>query len=239
MDENKQNTTPDGDIVPPNDTLVPPAKPAEVPGGRKVEVDLSVLTELQEKMAEFERKDADNQAKMAGLEEMLSKSPDTTGEPKLREKKNFEPKFRTARIRKYPIKGDVGNLGYVIGWTSRGAYQGVDKSGISPVIVDYLDVVFLGHERNEEGKLQAEQVRLLDFMNIGTQVHCKILNSKIEDRKEPTGEEIDVTVFDPNHGLVSTGEKVDGYTAFSDIEYQVQIPGLPDPVWVDATYLNA
>lgn len=204
----------------------------------KIEVPVAVLTKIQEQLADQELKMAELENKNAGLEELLSKAS-TTGETKIREKKTFEPKFRTVRVRKYPIAGDVDKLGYVVGWTSRGAYQVVDKSGISPAVVDMIDLIFLGKEKNTNGKLQAEQVKLLDFMNRGIQVHCKIIDT---DRKEvpvPTGEEIDVTVFDPQHGLISTGEKVDGYVSYSQIKYQVQIPGVAEPVWIDSLYANA
>lgn len=209
---------------------------------KKVEVPLKILTDMQEQMAEMERKLEDEAGKRAGLEELLAKSTDVsaTGEPKLREKKSFEPKFRTVRLRKYPIAGDDTNLGYVIGWTNKGAYQEVDRTGVSPQIVDYIDIVFLGKERDEKTKnIKAEKVKLLDFMNKGDQVHCKILETKREDNiKVPTGEEIDVTVFDPAHGLVQTGDKIDGYITYSEIKYKVQIPGQAEGVWVDSTYCN-
>jgi hypothetical protein len=204
-----------------------------------VEVPMTLLTAMQEQMAELERKVADNEAKNAGLEELLSKQAETTGENKLREKKNFEPKFRTVRVRKYPMGGDETNLGWVIGWSNRGAYQTVDRTGISPQIVDMIDLVFLGHEKTKEGKLQVEQVKLLDFMNKGIQIHCKILEKKVEPVQIPTNEEIDVTIFDPAHGLTSTGEKIDGYITHDEIKYKIQIPGIAEPVWIDSLYANA
>ena len=108
---------------------------------------------MQEQMAALEQKVADQDAKNAGIEEILAKTAEAGTEPKLREKKNFEPKFRTVRLRKYPIGGEIENQGYIVGWTNRGAYQVVDKSGVSPQIVDMSDVVFLGQERNEDGKI--------------------------------------------------------------------------------------
>lgn len=203
-----------------------------------VEVPMSLLTKMQEDMALMERKQADLEAKNAGLEELFAKDASTEGGEKLREKKSFEPKFRTVRIRKYPIAGDVNNLGYVIGWTNRGAYQEVDRSGVSPQLVDYIDIMFYGQDKTKEGKLKAEKVRLLDLLNNGVQIHCKITDVKKVPRKEPTGEEIDVTVFDPTHGLVGTGDKIDGYTAYSDITYTIAIPGVPEPVEVDGTFVN-
>lgn len=204
-----------------------------------VSVPAGLLAQLQEQMAAMEVKLESESAARAGLEEIINKDPELGDEKKLREKKNFEPKFRTVRLRKYPIAGDITNLGYVVGWTNRGAYQEVDRTGVSPQVVDYMDIVFLGAEKNAEGKVKAEKVKLLDLMNNGTQVHCKILDKKVEPRQEPSGEEIDVSIFDPAHGLVATGETIDGYTAFSDITYKIQVPGFADPVWIDALYCNS
>lgn len=203
-----------------------------------IEVPADTLVKMQEEMAELQRKVADNEAKSAGIEELMSKAAEVGSEPKLREKKNFEPKFRTVRLRKYPIAGDIENPGYIVGWTSRGAYQSVDKTGISPQIVDMIDVVFLGQERNEDGKIKAESIKLLDLYNRGQQVHCKILETKREEIKTPTGEEIDVTVFDPAHGLMATGEKVDGYIVNSEIKYKLQVPGVDEQVWIDSVFCN-
>ncbi len=205
-----------------------------------VQVPQSVLTAMQEQMAVLEKKDADREAQMAGFEAMIEagKSAEGSDDPKLRKGRSFEPKFRTVRIRKYPIAGIYEDQGYVIGWTSRGAYQEVDRTGITPQVVDFIDVIFLGHEKTAEGKIKAEKVRLLDLMNKSTQVHCKILDTKKIVREEPTGEEIDVSTFDPQHGLVATGEKVDGYTAYTDITHVIQIPGVTEPVAIDAMFCN-
>lgn len=206
---------------------------------KTIEVPEALLVGMQEQMAELERKVAEGEAKNAGIEEILAKGVPTNEEQKLREKKSFEPKFRTVRMRKYPIAGDDTNLGWVVGWTNKGAYQEVDRTGMSPQIVDYIDIIFLGQEKTEEGKIKAEKVRLLDLMNKGQQVHCKIVETKREDIPVPTGEEIDVSVFDPQHGLISTGEKVDGYSVFSDIKHKIQIPGVAEAVWVDSLYANS
>ena len=205
---------------------------------KTIKVSAKTILEMQEKMAEQDRKIADMEAKGAGIEEILAKSAEAGDTPKLREKKSFEPKFRTVRLRKYPIAGDPENLGYIIGWTNRGAYQTVDRSGVSPQIVDMIDVVFLGQEKNAEGKIKAEAIRLLDLYNKGHQVHCKILETKREEIKTPTGEEIDVTVFDPAHGLMATGDKIDGWVAQSEIKYKLQVPGVEDAVWIDANFCN-
>lgn len=204
----------------------------------KIEVPVSVITEMQEKMAEMEKKIADSESKTAGLEEIVGKNASTNDDLKIREKKNFEPKFRTVRIRKYPIAGDDNNMGYVVGWTNKGAYQEVDRNGISPQIVDFIDVIYLGQEKTSEGKIKAEKIRLLDFLNRGVQVHCKIIDSSREEIKVPTGEEINVSIFDPAHGLITTGDTIDGWTAYSDIKYKVQIPGVGEH-WIDSLYANA
>lgn len=214
----------DNSKLPPDSTVVP----------------TSMLNDIQDQMRAFELKQAELEAKNAGLEALLESNKDanTIGEPKLREKKTFEPKFRTVRLRKFPMKGDYENQGYVVGWTQRGAYQKVDRSGVNPVNVDYLQVFFLGHERDKDGKLQAEEIKLLDLLTHGTQVVCKILKVNREDVKVPTGEEIDVTIFDPAHGLVSTGDKVDGYVGRTDISYVLDVPGVTGPVEIDGLYVN-
>lgn len=208
------------------------------PEGDMVKIPLADLTKIQETLADQDRKIADMEAKNAGLEELFAKGNPPEGEKGLRTKKTFEPKFRTVVIRKYPKAGDVTNMGYVIGWSNRGAYQEVDRTGVSPQVVDFIDIFFLGDERTPEGKLKAEKVRLLDLLNKSERVHCKILDTKIEKREEPTGEEINVSTFDPQHGLVSTGDTIDGYVTFSDITYTVQIPGVDNPVTIDGEFCN-
>lgn len=238
--KNKESANPaeEASVVSPAPVQTPAPAPAAIPEG-KVLVNAADLEALQTQMADLEKRDADRDAKFAGLEQLLAdtKGADTSGDGKLRERRNFEPKFRTVRLRKFPIAGDVGNKGIVIGWTDRGAYQLVDRSGVSPQVVDYIDIVFLDHERNEEGKLVAEKVKLLDLLN-SDQVHCKIIDMKKEARKVPTNEEINVSMWDPQHGLVSTGETIDGWVEMTDIELTVQIPGRAEPVKVDEMYCN-
>lgn len=205
---------------------------------KTITVPEKTLVEIQERMAQMEREVEEGKARSAGLEAMLDKGATPEGQPKIREKKNFEPKFRTVRIRKYPIAGDVENQGYVVGWTSQGAYQQVDRTGISPQIVDFIDIIFLGQEKTEEGKIKAERVKLLDLMNQGIQVNCKIVETFKETKDVPTGEEISVQVFDPKHGLVATGEIIDGFTSYSEIKYKIQIPGVAEPVLIDSLYCN-
>ena len=205
---------------------------------KNVEIPAALLTSMQEQMAEMERKLVDNDAKMAGLEEIALKSASANGEPKLREKKTFEPKFRTVRLKKYPIAGDDTNLGYVIGWTNKGAFQEVDRTGPVPQVVDMIEIIFLGHERTTDGKLRAEKIKLLDLLNKGLPVHCKILSEKKEKREVPTGEEIHCTTFDPQHGLIDSGDVIDGYVAYTDITLTLQIPGVEKPLEIDSLYVN-
>lgn len=202
----------------------------------KVEVPLKLLTEMQEQLAALEKSDADKEAKIAGLEQSMSKA-DTTDAPKLREKRTFEPKFRTVRLRKYP-KANGETLEYVVGWTNKGAYQEVDKTGIAPSIVDFIDIIYLGDEKTAGGKIKAEKVKLLDFLNKGQQVHCKILETRTEPKQVPTGEVIEVLVYSPQHGMTSTGESIDGYVMRSDTEFKVQVPGHGE-IWIDGEFVNA
>lgn len=205
-----------------------------------VQVPLKDITAIQERMANLEREVEEGKAKNAGLEEMFGtiKGAETESQEKLRGKKTYEPKFRVARVRKFPIAGDSNNLGYVVGWTNKGAYQEVDRTGVTATIVDFIDVIFLGQEKTPEGKIKAEKVRLLDLMNKSEQVYCKILEMKREDKPVPTGEEINITTWDPQHGLVQTGEMIDGYVVYSDIQVKVQVPGIKEEVWIDAKFLN-
>ena len=204
----------------------------------QVKVPAKLLAELQEQLAAQELKINNMESKNAGLEELFSKSAEASDEPKLRKQKSFEPRFRTVRIRKFPIAGDINNLGYVIGWTNRGAYEEVDKSGVRPEIVNFIDVIFLGHERSEDGKLQAEKIKLLDLLNKGTQVYCKITDQKKEKKEFATGEEIDVSIFDPQHGLISTGDKVDGMVVSDEMKYKIQVPGVEGEIWIDSEFCN-
>lgn len=203
-----------------------------------VAVPSSVLADIQKQLAGFERDKAESDAKIAGLEEMIANGAVTNTDATLRKKKDFAPKFHSVKLRQYPIAGDHENLGWVVGWTNRGAYQEVDRSGVSPQMVDYIDIIFLGDEKTKEGKIKAEKVRLLDLLNKGTQTYCKVLKEDRTPRAEPTGEEIDVSIFDPAHGLIQTGEKVDGVVMFSDVVLTIEVPGHPSPVEIDSTFVN-
>lgn len=202
---------------------------------KTVEVPLELLTQMQEQIATLEKNDVDKDAKIAGLEQ-INATADTTDTPRLRERKNFEPKFRTVRLRKYP-KGESDEMEYVSGWTNKGAYQLVDRTGVSPQIVDYIDILFLGDEKTEDGKIKAQQVKLLDFLNKGQQVHCKVIEMRRRDIPVPTNEEISVVTFDQQHGMMSTGETIDGYMIQSDIQVLVNVPGHGE-VLIDGEFVN-
>lgn len=228
-------------------------------------VDSKTLSNVLEKQAEMEKKFEDERAKNAGLAEMIASMKEDGG-GKLREKKSFAPAFRTVRMRKYKVGGDHNNEAVVIGWTKRGSYQIVDRSGVTPTTVDMIDVLFLGPDgkpmrsKDDPNKLYAESVPLLSVMN-APQIVCKILEVKDYEGKQytfrylplhedqailarpgeekvKTGEEIDVTMWDPQHGLVATGEKIDGWVAYTNLTFVIQIPGYPEPVEIDQQFVN-
>lgn len=214
------------------------SKPVVLKPGETV-VSSELLEKILAGQGKIELELEEERAKRAGLEALMETQLTPEGKEKgLREKKNYEPKFRTIRIRKFPIAGNVEDMGYVIGWTNRGAYHKVVQTGMGPREVDYIDVIFLGKERNTDGKLQAETIPLLDLLNKGEQVVCKIIKTEREDQKIPTGEELDVTTWDPQHGLVMTGDKIDGYVVQSDIKYTIQIPDIAEPLVIDAKFCN-
>lgn len=217
----------------------PPVPPVPEEKDEVVSVPKALLEKITQQLADAETAAVERDGKIAGLEQMINDNVAAVpmGEAKIREKKSFEPKFRTVRLRKFPIAGGP-EMGIISGWTSKGAYQEVDRSGVSPQMVDYIDVVFLGKERSADGKLQAEKVRLLDLLNRSEQIVCKIIKREETPRKVPTGEEINVSVFDPNHGMTLTGDIVDGYVAFSDIKFTVQVPGFDTPQEIDGEYVN-
>lgn len=206
-----------------------------------MEVDPKVLEQIQADIAKLEKGREDDRATIAGLEEALAQGADTVGQPALRKKRTFEPAFRTVRLRKYSKAG--GEPDFIVGWDNKGAYEEVDKTGVRPEIVNYINVVFLSemdrHNKaaGEKDVLKVEKVKLLDLMNKGEQVHCKITDRREEKKTDPTGEIIKVSTYDPQHGLVETGEEIDGFVTHSDIQLKVQIPGHED-IWIDQLYCN-
>lgn len=211
-------------------------KPESVLKEGEVAVPKNLLQQMQEDMANMQIKQAEAEAKIAGLK-AVDDSEEKDGTPKLRERRTFEPAFRTVRLRKFPIAGDHENMGIVVGFTNRGAYQTVDRTGVSPQVVDKIDVVFLDHEKNSEGKLIAESIPLNALIN-SPELRCKIVKINREEKKVGTGEEINVSVFDPQHGLVSTGEIIDGFTTHSEITYTIAIPGRAETYEIDQQYVN-
>lgn len=199
-------------------------------------ITLEMIQGMQKSLTDLEIKNEEMVAKNAGLEDLFSKA-DANGETKgLRTKKSYEPKFHTVRLRQYPIAGNIENMGIVAGWTDRGAYQEVDASGVNRQLVDYIDIFFLDQEKTKDGKRKAEKVRLLDLINNGVQLVCKILDEKKEKKTVETGEEINVSIFDPQHGMISTGDTIDGFYTYSDIQYKVSVNG--KDVWIDSKFCN-
>lgn len=203
-----------------------------------VPVPQSVLEKLQSDMLALEQKVEEGEARNAGLEELFNSQAEASGEKTgLKKRKDFTPKFRTVRVRKYPIAGDITNMGVVTGWSDRGAYQEVDGTGITRQYVDFIDIFFHGQEKTKNGKTKAEKIKLLDLINNGPQITCKILEVKKEEKVVETGEEIGVSTFDPQHGMISTGETVDGYWTYSDTQVKVDVPGV-GIIWLDAKFVN-
>lgn len=221
----------------------------------EVAVSAKTLEAIQEQMATMATEIENEKLKRAGLEEMFAAESGKTTEPGLREKKNTEPTFRTVSLRKYDPAhtGDPESEKFIIGWTPRGAYRKAVDNGLGgKEFVEYLDVIFLDSEK-VDGKVQAIAVPALDVMNSGRRVVCRVLDIKDykgqsfkptypqtgqAERKVGTGEEISVTTWDPKHGLVDSGEVIDGWVAFSDLTFIVQIPGRTDPLEIDQRFVN-
>ena len=250
----------DKNTQPPAGGTTPP-EPVVLKKGQIV-VDEKTLATVLEKQAVMEKEIEDQKAKNAGLEALMleNKDADTVGEKKLRERKKFEPAFRTVTMKKFPVAGDPENQGIVIGWTNRGAYQKVDKSGVAAQRVDYIDTLVLGKERGEDGTLQAESVPLLSLLG-APEIVCKIIETKdyegkpfklrysplvdpdlSSDRqgedKVATGEEIRIKEYDIKHGLMETGDIIDGWVGYTNLTFVLQIPGWAEPVEVDSKYVN-
>lgn len=221
----------------------------------EVVVDQKTLSAILEKQALMETDLENEKLKRVGLEELFAAESGKTTEPGLREKKNTEPTFRTVNLRKYDPtnSGDPDKEDFIIGWTPRGAYRkGVDNGLGGKEFVEFLDVIFLNSEK-KDGKVQAVSVPALDVMNSGHRVACRVLDIKDykgnsfkptypptgqAERKVATGEEISITTWDPKHGLVDSGEIIDGWVAFSNLTFLVQIPGRAEPYEIDQRFVN-
>jgi len=90
----------------------------EAKKSKTVEVSEDMLTGLHRRMLELEKQAETQDGIIAGLKEVNESKDDGV---KLREKKSYEPKFRTARLRKYPVAGNFDDQDYIIGWSDRGA----------------------------------------------------------------------------------------------------------------------
>lgn len=200
-----------------------------------VEVPQETLSKIMEDIAQLQKDNADKDAKIAALSDGGEAKP--VGQTPLREKKTFEPAFRVVRLKKLPFNGDPEDKRIVIGWTDRGSYQKVDRSGTHAELVDYMQVIYLGHERDKDGKLQAFEVKTLDLYNAESIV-CKIINEDVKKTKDPTGEVIPVTTYDPKHGTVLTGDTVDGWVENAEVKLTISVPGVIEPVTINAKYAN-
>lgn len=221
----------------------------------EVVVKQATLDAILEKQSLMETDLENEKLKRAGLEDLFAAESGKITEPGLREKKNTEPTFRTVSLRKYDPAhtGDPEKEDYIIGWTPRGAYRkSVDNGLGGKEFVEYLDIIML-NAKTVDGKVEAVAVPALDVMNSGRRVACKVVEIKDfkgrafkptypqtgqAERKVATGEEIAITSWDPKHGLISTGETIDGWVAFSDLTFVVQIPGVANPIEIDQRFVN-
>lgn len=219
-------------------------------------VSTKTLEAIQEQMAAMATDLENEKLKRMGLEDLFAAESGKTTEPGLREKKNIEPTFRTVYLRKYDPtnSGDPDKEDFIVGWTPRGAYRKPVDNGLGgKEFVEFLDIILLNSEKTKDGKIQAISVPALDVMNNGHRVACRIADIKDykgnsfkptypqtgqAERKVATGEEISVTTWDPRHGLIDSGEMVDGWVAFSDLTFLVQIPGRAEPYEIDQRFVN-
>lgn len=221
----------------------------------EIVVSAKTLETIQEQMATMATDLENEKLKRAGLEELFAAESGKTTEPGLREKKNMEPAFRTVSLRKYDPtnSGDPDKEDFIVAWTPRGAYRKAVDNGLGgKEFVEYLDVIFLNGEK-KDGKVQAVSVPALEVMNSGRRVMCRVLDIKDykgqsfkptypqthqAERKVATGEEIQITTWDPKHGLVTSGETIDGWVAFSDLTFVIQVPGHSEPLEIDQRFCN-
>lgn len=236
-------------------TQPPEAKPVVLKEGEVV-VSQAMLAQVLAKQQDTEIEMEKMKLKNAGLEELFAQGKDKddpTGEKKLRERKNYTPAFRTVTLKKFSVDEDPEHAKIVVGWTNRGSYRKVDRSGVAPEIVNYLDIILLDDEKTEDGKLKAYSVPLLTLLE-AEEVTCKVLEMKdykgeqfrpsypptgFGEKKVGTGEVIRITSWSPEHGLIETGEEIDGWVGFTDLSLILQIPGRPEPLEIDQKYVNA
>lgn len=219
-------------------------------------VPVKTIEAIQEQMATMAIELENTKLKAAGLEDLFAAESGKTAEPGLREAKNTEPAFRTVSLRKYDPSnsGDPEKEDFIIAWTPRGAYRKwVDNGSGSKEQVDYLDVIFLNGKK-DGAKVEAVSVPAIDVMTSGRRVLCRVLDIKDykgrsfkptypatgqAERKIATGEEMQITSWDPKHGLVTTGETIDGWIGVSDLTFVIQVPGHAEPLEIDSRFVNA
>ena len=157
------------------------------------------------------------------------------GKKDIRELESLEERFKTKKyyLRKIKIVDDKGedHGGIVVGWTDRGAYEVVDKSGVSAIMVNYMDVFLL----RKKTPVTVKAMTVKD----GERIECTEVSRDIKIHKHKTGEEIEVMEWDEKHGHLSTGTMIDGYYATPEGTITVSIPGIAEPYTINQKYLNA
>lgn len=194
---------------------------------KTVEVPVDLLKEMQEKIAALEARDTVN-AVMEGKKD-------------IRELESLEAKFKQKkiRLRKVRILNDKNEDkgGIVIGWTARGAYEVVDKSGPNAVNVNMMDVFFLGGPKDKPTTIT------LKTLMSGEEIWCDEVSRDVQIKKHKTGEEIEVMEWDTKTGRgnnqISTGVIIDGYYAIPEGTMALKVPGQEEPVIIDIRFANA
>lgn len=160
-----------------------------------------------------------------------------SGTADIREIENIEEKWKKApkvmHLRSVamedPKTKQVVNK-VVVGWTKRGCYVKVKDHPNEPETLMY-DVYFYGDK--EPVAITAK--KFLD----SPRIKCMEIGRDITVKKYKTGEELEVTEFDPKHGLKSTGTIIDGYYATPEGTYALKVPGINEPVVVNINHVNA
>lgn len=196
---------------------------------KKIEVDESLLLDMQKQIKDLE-------ARTLAAETAALVTAVAEGKKDIREIESLTERFKLKELtlRKLSITGADGKDkgGIVIGWTPRGAYEVVDKSGANAVLVNMMDVFFLG------GSDKPTTIKASDLVK-GERIKCKEISRDMQVVKHKTGEEIEVSEFKTEHGLVATGTIIDGYYAQPEGTYTVSIPEHDKPVTINQMFFNA
>lgn len=196
---------------------------------KKIEVDESVLTDLMAQLAS-QKRDIDSlnaKALISDVEE---------GKKGLREVEDAAAKYAKApheySLRMVSMADTKGNetKKLVIGWTAKGCYVKVKDHPNEPETLMY-DVLFYGDEK-------AVPITAKKFKD-GERIKCVEVSRDIKLEKHATGEEMEVTQFDPKHGMTATGIIIDGFDQRPEGTYTLQVPGFPDPITVNMNHVNA